>query len=181
MAARLWFMLKYFGHENVALLNGGLAQWMTEQREVEEGVKNNESGSFTGTPDHHMIVTTVEVKTLIGSNNHLLIDARAPERYRGEVEPIDTIAGHIPGAVNRFYGNNMDKNNLFLSAQTLRSEFLQLLNGIKPENAVVYCGSGPTSCHHLVAMAYAGLELPKHYVGSWSEWIRDPTNPIAKG
>jgi thiosulfate/3-mercaptopyruvate sulfurtransferase len=181
MSARLWWLLKYYGHEAVAMLNGNLPQWLVEKKPTTEGVETHKPGTFTGRPDNRMIVTTDEVKVMLGKKGSLLIDARAPERFRGEVEPIDTVAGHIPGAMNRFYGNNVDRKGLFLPPETLKAEFLKLLNGIKPEDAVVYCGSGPTSCHHLVAMAYAGLPLPRDYAGSWSEWIRDPSNPVAKG
>ena len=181
MAARLWFLLKYYGHEKVALLNGNLPVWLSEKRETEEGVITNSSGDFNGVPNPSMVVSTAEVKTMMGSKEALLIDARAPERFRGEQESVDTVAGHIPGAVNRFYGTNVDSKGVFLPPHQLKEEFLKLLNGLDPQKAVVYCGSGPTSCHHLVAMAYAGLPLALDYAGSWSEWIRDPSNPVATG
>lgn len=181
MASRLWFLLKYYGHENVALLNGNLPVWLLEKRETEEGVNTNPYGNFNGVPNPSMVVSTAEVKAMLGSKETLLIDARSPERFRGEEELVDAVAGHIPGAVNRFYGNNIDAAGIFLPARTLKEEFLKLLNGHDPQKAVVYCGSGPTSCHHLVAMAYAGLPLALEYAGSWSEWIRDPANPVALG
>lgn len=181
MAGRLWWQLKFFGHEKVALLNGGLPKWLTEGRETAEGIETNTDGNFNGTPNERMMVTTDEVKTLLGSKTHAIIDARAPERFRGEVEPIDVVAGRIPGALNRFYNDNLDKDGQFLSADSLKTAFETLLQGLKPQEAVVYCGSGTTACHNLVAMAYAGLPMPRLYVGSWSEWIRDPQNPIYKG
>ncbi len=128
-----------------------------------------------------MVVTTGEVQAISAQNSALLIDARAQERFRGELELIDPIAGHIPNAVNRFHGLNLDRNGLFLPEATLREEFEHLLAGSPAEKAVVYCGSGVTSAHHLVAMAVAGLPMARLYAGSWSEWIRDPDRPIAKG
>ncbi|MHB8089675.1 MAG: sulfurtransferase [Anaerolineaceae bacterium] len=181
MAGRLWWQLKFYGHDKVALLNGGLPKWLSEGRDTTEGVESNPVGDFTGTPDNNMMVTTDEVKAMLGSKVNAIIDARAPERFRGEVEPIDTVAGRIPGAVNRFYNDNLDKNGLFLPAESLKTAFATLLNGFRPQEAVAYCGSGTTACHNLIAMAYAGLPLPRLYVGSWSEWIRDAKNPVGLG
>lgn len=181
MAGRLWWQLKFYGHEKVALLNGGLPKWLSEGRDTSEGVESNVVGDFTGTPDNKMMVTTDEVKAMLGSKVNAIIDARAPERFRGEVEPIDTVAGRIPGAVNRFYNDNLEKTGQFLPAESLKTTFETLLNGLMPQEAVAYCGSGTTACHNLIAIAYAGLPLPRLYVGSWSEWIRDPKSPVGKG
>lgn len=181
MAGRLWWQLKFYGHEAVALLNGGLPKWLTEGRDTVGGIETNPMGDFTGTPDESMIISTEEMKTLMGSKKHAIIDARAPERFRGEVEPIDVVAGSIPGALNRFYSDNLDKNGQFLPAESLKTAFEALLGNLKPQEAVAYCGSGTTACHNLVAMAYAGLPMPRLYVGSWSEWIRNPNNPVGKG
>lgn len=181
MAARLWFLLKYYGHDAVALLDGGLPAWVSENRSTMEGVETRQPGKFTGTPRAKMVVTTDEVKNIVKEKGRALIDSRSPERFRGEVEPIDTVAGRIPGALNRFYGDNLDHNGYFKPPQTLNEAFKQVLGSIKPEHAVVYCGSGTTACHNLVAMAHAGLPMAKIYIGSWSEWIRDPENPIGKG
>lgn len=181
MAARLWFLLKYYGHNAVALLDGGLPAWLSENRSTNEGIETRKPGTFTGKPKTEMVVTTDEVKVIRETKGCALIDSRAPERYRGEVEPIDTVAGRIPGALNRFYSDNLDASGRFKSPQMLKETFLQVLGDIKPENAVVYCGSGTTACHNLLAFAYADLPLPKIYIGSWSEWIRDPSNPVAKG
>ena len=181
MAGRLWWQLKYFGHEKVALLNGGLPKWLTEGRDTTDGVESNPAGDFSGVPDFTMMVTTNEVKDMLGFKTNTIIDARAPERFRGEVEPIDTVAGRIPGAVNRFYNHNLDSSGQFLPAESLKTAFETLLNGFKPQDAVAYCGSGTTACHNLIAMAYTGLPMPRLYVGSWSEWIREPKNPIERG
>lgn len=181
MAGRLWWQLKFYGHTKVALLNGGLPKWLTEGRDTTDGFEFNPAGDFSGVPDFTMMVTTDEVKAMLGSKNNTIIDARAPERFRGEVEPIDTVAGRIPGAVNRFYNNNLDSSGQFLPAESLKTAFETLLNGFKPQDAVAYCGSGTTACHNLIAMAYAALPMPRLYVGSWSEWIRDTKNPIERG
>ena len=181
MAARLWFLLKYYGHEAVAMLDGNLPLWLAENRPLEAGDKRNPRGDFYGEARKEMVVSTADVKTMLGDQNILLIDSRSPERYRGEVEPIDPVAGRIPGAVNRFFGENIKPSGLFKTPEILKREFEGLLGGVKPLNAVFYCGSGPTSCHNLLAMVHAGLPMPRDYAGSWSEWIRDPSNPVEKG
>lgn len=127
------------------------------------------------------MVTTFEIEQHLIHPRFLLIDARAPERYRGETEPIDPVAGHIPGAVNRFHQNNLTPDGTFKSPMTLREEFTALLGSTPPEQVVVYCGSGVTSCHHILAMEIAGLPGARLYVGSWSEWIRDPNHPVVTG
>lgn len=180
-AARLWWLLKYYGHERVALLDGGLTRWKYLNLPIDYGSHTNKTVVFNGAPDPRMVVTTGEVQMMSAQNNVTLIDARAPERFRGELETIDPVAGHIPGAINRFHALNLDRNGLFLPESVLREEFETLLNGSPPEKAVVYCGSGVTSAHHLVAMTVAGMPMPRLYVGSWSEWIRDPDRPIARG
>lgn len=181
MAARLWFQLKYYGHEKVALLDGSFTKWLAEDRTTREGVETRQIGTFTGKPDSKMVVTTSEAKRLLGSSVNLLIDSRSPERHRGEVEPIDTVAGCIPGSANHFYSDNLDKTGCFLQPQTLKSAFEKVLGNFKPQDAVFYCGSGTTACHNILAMVHAGMATPRLYVGSWSKWIRDPENPVAKG
>jgi len=174
--------LKYYGHEAVAVLDGNLPLWLIEDRHLEAGEKRNLRGDFYGEPRKEMVVSTAGVKAMLGDKNFLLVDSRSPERYRGEVEPIDPVAGRIPGSINRFYENNIQPSGLlFKSPEILRDEFEALLGGVKPQNAVFYCGSGPTSCHNLLAMVHAGLPMPRDYAGSWSEWIRDPANPVEKG
>lgn len=179
-AARLWFMLRLYGHLNVALLDGGFSEWRKLGFAIESGTNQNKTRNFNGTPDDKLILTTTDIEKIINQPDWLLIDARSGERFRGELETIDPIAGHIPGAVNRFHGENMGADGIFLPAAQLKEEFSNLTKGYTPENIVVYCGSGVTSCHHLVAMAIAGLPQPKLYAGSWSEWIRDPAHPVAR-
>jgi thiosulfate/3-mercaptopyruvate sulfurtransferase len=178
-AARLWFMLRLHGHTNVSILDGGFIQWHKQGYAIESGDNQNAPLSFTGSPNMEMIVTTSQMEKIHTDPEWLVIDARTPERYRGEQEPIDPVAGHIPGAVCRFHGENVGVDGLFHSPETLKSAFTELTKGHDPRKVAIYCGSGVTSCHHLVAMAYAGLPQPKLYVGSWSEWIRDPHHPIA--
>jgi thiosulfate/3-mercaptopyruvate sulfurtransferase len=181
IAVRLVWLLKYYGHERVAVLDGGYLEWRNHLFPTEYGSHSNPSATFTGAPDPRMIVTTGEMLTLSAQKKIQMIDARAPERYRGEREPIDPVAGRIPGAVNRFYGLNLNRDGLFLPPDQLKSEFLELLGGTSPEKAVVYCGSGVTSPHHLLAMTLAGLPMARLYAGSWSEWIQDPDRPIERG
>jgi len=178
-AARLWWMLRFLGHPAAAVLDGGFPKWQQEGRSVRAGVEQRAPAQFSPQPDWGMVVTADEVEQIRRSPDHRLIDARAPERFRGEVEPIDPVAGHIPGAVNRFHGSNLSPDGALLPAGTLRSQFMDLLGGVPPQNAVVYCGSGVTSCHHLLAMEIAGLPGARLYAGSWSEWITDRTRPTA--
>ncbi|NLG99411.1 MAG: sulfurtransferase [Chloroflexi bacterium] len=178
-AARLWWMLRFLGHPAAAVLDGGFPKWQQEGRPVRAGVEQRAPAQFSPQPDWGMVVTADEVEQIRRSPDHRLIDARAPERFRGEVEPIDPVAGHIPGAVNRFHGSNLSPDGALLPAGTLRSQFMDLLGGVPPQNAVVYCGSGVTSCHHLLAMEIAGLPGARLYAGSWSEWITDRTRPTA--
>ncbi len=180
-ASRLWFLLRFYGHKNVAVLDGGFAQWCKRSFSVESGWIDNQPAEFTGSPNITMVTSTNEVFQNLGNPEYLLIDARAPERYSGAQETIDIKAGHNPGAVNRYYGMNITSEGLFRPPEELHTEFQQLTKAYKPQNISVYCGSGITSTHHLLAMAVAGLPQVKLYAGSWSEWIRDPTHPIATG
>jgi thiosulfate/3-mercaptopyruvate sulfurtransferase len=179
-ASRLWFLLRFYGHTQVAVLDGSFTEWMKQGLPIESGWESNLPKVFIGSPHPEMIVTTSEVEQNLGKADWLLIDARAAERFSGKQETIDPVAGHIPGAVNRFWGQNLSKDGLFLPAETLKEQFSALTQGISPDKTVVYCGSGVTSAHHLVAAAIAGLPQPRLYAGSWSEWIRDPEHPIVQ-
>lgn len=180
-AGRLWWMLRHFGHINVAVLDGGFPKWQRENRATISGIEQNPPAQFLGQPDLAMIASAEEVNRFRKDPSALIIDARTPERYRGEIEPIDPVAGHIPGAVNRFHGMNLTPEGIFKSPEQLREEFMQLLNDKQPQNVVAYCGSGVTAIHNLLAMEIAGLPAGRLYPGSWSEWIRDPNRPIATG
>ncbi len=180
-AARLWWLLRNYGHEAVAVLDGGLTAWTRAGYPLSRGVDRVKPDIFEGFPDPNQWVTTREVELLLKDPSFILIDARAPERYRGEQEPIDPVAGHIPGAVNRFHQENLDDDGYFLPGETLRKEFEAMIGDLSPDHVIVYCGSGVTSCHHILAMELAGLYGARLYAGSWSEWIRDPKRPIETG
>lgn len=181
-ATRLWWLLRYLGHDAVAVLDGGMAQWMSEGKPTRSGVEApRASKQFVGSALGEMLVTLAEVERLRADPNYLLIDARAPERYRGEVETIDPVAGHIPGAVNHFYQTNMNSEGLFLSPQVMRARFEALRGDRATQNVINYCGSGVSACHNLLAMEHAGLRGARLYAGSWSEWCADPTRPCGTG
>ena len=167
-AARAWWMLRWLGHQAVALLDGGFDKWQREGRPVTTEVVEPTPTTFTA----REIATTVDAEEVLQSlgGPQVLIDARAPERYRGEVEPLDPIAGHIPGAINRFWGSNVTPDGTFKSPDVLRSEFARLLGDTPLDDVVHYCGSGVTACHNLLAMEVAGLPGTRLYPGSWSEW-----------
>ena len=179
-AARLWWLLRFLGHRAVAVLDGCPPAWQQAGYPLSGGVETRPPADFSGSPQWEMLVTAGQVDQLRRDPNYRLIDARSPERFRGEVEPIDKDAGHIPGAVNRFHGENLSADGTFLPPTELHAGFERLLDGVDPRNAIVYCGSGVTSVHHLIAMDRAGLPLGRLYLGSWSEWIRDPQRPVGK-
>lgn len=180
-AVRLWWLLRWLGHSAVAVLDGGFPKWKAEERPVAAGVETRPSSAeFHPIPDWSIIAYADEVDRIRQDPNYVLIDARAPERYRGEVEPIDPVAGHIPGAINHFYGKNLAPDGTFLPPEELRKQFLELIGNTSPDHVVVYCGSGVTSIHHLLALELAGLPGARLYAGSWSEWIRDPNRPVSK-
>lgn len=173
-AARLWWMLRYMGHEAVALLDGGWPAWEAAGYPTQAGEAHNPPAVFVGEPRAEWVVLLDAVP-----EQPLLIDSRDPQRYSGAVEPIDARAGHIPGAVNFPFARNLDVTGRFLPADRLRAQFEALLGDADPATAVFYCGSGVSACHNLAALAQAGLPMARLYVGSWSEWSRDPARPIA--
>jgi thiosulfate/3-mercaptopyruvate sulfurtransferase len=179
-ASRLWWMLRWLGHEAVALLDGGYARWTSEGRPVTAEVPVVTPATFAiarvaPTVDADAMLANIASKTL------LVIDARAPERFRGDVEPIDPVAGHIPGAINRPFAQNVGADGTFKPAAVLRAEFDALLGGRAPDAVVHQCGSGVTACHNALAMEIAGLPGTRLYPGSWSEWCADPSRPVARG
>ena len=176
-AARLWWMLRWVGHRNVAVLDGGVARWLKEGRPVDAIVPKPNPVNYalkqpSGTVDARAIQASLK--------NLFLLDARAPVRWRGEQEPIDPVAGRIPGARNRFNADNVQPDGTFKDANSLKADFLSLLGNQKPADVIHYCGSGVAACHNLLAMEVAGLTGGKLYPGSWSEWIADPSRPQEK-
>lgn len=181
-AARLWWMLRWIGATKVALLDGGIAKWVAEKRPVTTVVPAPRTGvpnQFS--PRAGMTVDAADVRAHLDDATRTVLDARASERYRGEVEPIDPVAGHIPGAVNRFWQANLSPDGTFKTREDLQREYSQLLAGRPPSAIVHQCGSGVTACHNLFAMEWAGLPGSRLYPGSWSEWVADPARPVARG
>ena len=179
-ASRLWWLLRWMGHEAVAVLDGGFAAWVADGHAMATGVEVHAARTFSGAANPDVTVDAAVVGALAGSSSARVIDARAPERYRGEIEPIDPVAGHIPGAVNYWFARNLD-NGRFRSAEALRAEFETLVSGVAMDQVVSYCGSGVTGCHNLLALEHAGLRGARLYPGSWSEWVSDPSRPVAQG
>ena len=184
---RLWWMLKWLGHDAVAILDGGLQAWEASGGAVESGNAATASGSvqveskFQLKPALREWVSTAQLAPQVGHTSLTLIDARGAARYRGEVEPIDPVAGHIPGALNRPFTENLNADGFFKSPELLREEFDKLLAGRNPQTVVHHCGSGVSTVPNIVAMELAGLGVTKLYPGSWSEWCNTPGMAIAKG
>jgi thiosulfate/3-mercaptopyruvate sulfurtransferase len=179
-AVRLWWLARWLGHERVALLDGGWPLWLAETGLASTEPAARPPRHFVASDSLQDAVTAHELQRRLADRSALLVDARAPERYEGRVEPLDPVAGHIPGAVNRFWQSNL-ADGRFKQAAQLRAEFEQLLAGRAPSELVAQCGSGVTACHHLLAMHIAGLSGGRLYAGSWSEWIADPSRPVATG
>jgi len=179
MAARLWWMLRWIGHDNVAVLDGGFAKWMKEGRPVTIDVPLFTPLNYPIKPRKELAVDAKNVEAALGKS--LLLDARAPVRYRGEQEPIDPVAGRIKGAKNRFNMDNLSADGTFKNPKQLRQELEAVLGERSPSDVIHYCGSGVAACHNLLAMELAGLKGGKLYAGSWSEWSADPKRPQERG
>jgi thiosulfate/3-mercaptopyruvate sulfurtransferase len=191
-AARLWWMLRWLGHDRVAVLDGGFKAWTAIGGAVEAGEVPGSAQSFLlptqradaraapGAPLPAALSST-ELEQMLPLGRSLLVDARAPERYAGAVEPIDAVAGHIPGAVNHPFTANLEDDGRFLPADVLERRWRERLAGKPPQSVIAMCGSGVTACHNLLSLEVAGLGGGKLYAGSWSEWIRDPRRPVARG
>jgi thiosulfate/3-mercaptopyruvate sulfurtransferase len=179
-AVRLWWLARWLGHDKVAVLDGGWPLWLAETGLAGTEAATRPPRRFVPGDSLEGVVSAHDLQRLLADRSALLVDARAPERYEGRVEPIDPVAGHIPGAVNRFWQANL-ADGRFKPAAQLRAEYQQLLAGRSPAQVVAQCGSGVTACHHLLAMHVAGLSGARLYAGSWSEWIADPSRPVAKG
>jgi thiosulfate/3-mercaptopyruvate sulfurtransferase len=178
MAARLWWLLRWVGHKSVAVLDGGFAKWMKEGRPVSAEAPQLAPSKYPLS----LHVGAVDVATVQKNLKTLfLLDARAPVRWRGEQEPIDPVAGRIPGAKNRFNMDNVTQDGVFKEKNLLKQELLKVLGNTPASDVVHYCGSGVAACHNLLAMEVAGLPGGKLYAGSWSEWSADPARPQERG
>ena len=180
-AARLWWMARWIGLTRVALLDGGLPKWMAENRPVDRAAPVPVAAKLTARVDASLVWTADEVLAQLNDPAYALVDARTAERYRGETEPIDPVAGHIPGAVNRFYKMNLNADLTLRPAAELAREFADLTGRRPPGRVGHHCGSGVTACANIFAMELAGLAGSKLYNGSWSEWVSDRARPVAKG
>jgi thiosulfate/3-mercaptopyruvate sulfurtransferase len=181
-AARAWWLLRWVGHPRVAVLDGGFGAWKDADLPIDTAPI---AGDPTNLPLDHAhampVVSAAEIRQNLQSRTALVVDARAPDRFRGENETIDPVGGHIPGAVNRFFKNNLNADGRFKSADTLRAEWSAVLDGRQADTLICQCGSGVTACHNLLALEIAGFSGARLYPGSWSEWCSDPDNPVAVG
>ncbi|MCA3069825.1 MAG: sulfurtransferase [Rhodocyclaceae bacterium] len=177
-AARLWWMLRWLGHDTVAVLDGGLPKWKLEGRPLTQAAPNGQPATFTPRQRDALRVDVSTVLENLRSPDMLIVDARTPERFAGLNETMDPVGGHIPGAVNRFFQSNLESDGTFKPAGTLRREFIDLMTGHTAGQVVHQCGSGVTACHNVLAMEVAGLGGSRLYPGSWSEWCADPARPM---
>lgn len=179
---RMWWMLKWLGHEAVAVLDGGLQAWVAAGGAVDAGIKQaRPAGSYPLSAPKALLASTETVLHQLGRRDQTILDARAAPRFRGEVEPLDPVAGHIPGALNRLFSDNIGPDGRFKPAAQLRAEFDALLAGRDPASVVHHCGSGVSAIPNLIAMEIAGLGRSGLYAGSWSDWCSDPARPVARG
>lgn len=179
-AARAWWMLRWLGHDTVALLDGGWAEWLARGQPVESGAVFGDPAHFSGTPRDELVLGSAELQKH-GAEALLLVDARDEARFAGKQEPIDAVAGHVPGALNRPFSDSLRPDGRWKSGDQLRSLWQETLGDRLGEPWAVMCGSGVTACHLAISAALAGLPEPRLYEGSWSEWIRDPDRPVATG
>lgn len=185
MSARLWWLLRWLGHDAVAVLDGGFKAWTAHGGALQSGPAQPAPAipgtmSFTPRIAAGGVLSTAELEQALRDPQRVLVDARAPERFAGTVEPIDPVAGHIPGAVNHPFTDNLSTDGTFLPAAEIKRRWQQRLAGKPAEHLIAMCGSGVTACHNLLSLEVAGLPGAKLYPGSWSEWIRDPRRPIAR-
>jgi thiosulfate/3-mercaptopyruvate sulfurtransferase len=181
IAARLWWLLRWLGHEAVAVLDGGWPGWQSEGYPERSEVESRAGRVFTPQPQPHLLASATEVLTVRNDPAYRLLDARSADRFRGENETLDPIAGHIPGAVSAPFADNLVPDGRFRSPEELQARFQSLLGDVPPEQTIVYCGSGVTAAHNLLALAHAGRGDARLYAGSWSEWITKRDYPIEVG
>lgn len=181
LAARLWWMLRLLGHTRAAVLEGGLDAWLRAGGRMEAGGARARSSEYRARFSVREVVSTAVLAARLANGSTTLIDARARERFRGDVEPLDRVAGHIPGGLNRPYIENLTPDGMFKPAPELHAEFERLIQPRDPRDVVLMCGSGVTACHNLLAMEHAGLPGASIYAGSWSEWCSDSSRPVGRG
>ena len=181
IASRLWWMLRWLGHDNVAVLDGGWNKWVNEKRPVTQDVHECIPRQFVAKEQLHLIANADDAGEAAKSDQQCLLDARSSDRFKGENEIFDAIAGHIPGAISAPCMKNLGSDGCFSDQETLRKQYSTLLNGIETKDTIIYCGSGITAAHDILAILHAGLGDCKLYPGSWSHWITDSDRPIAVG
>lgn len=180
-AARLWWLMRWFGHRHVAVLDGGLGAWIDAGGKLDARVPEPDLTRYIGRPRHSLWLETAQIEMMVDNQRRgRVVDARSPERFRGEREPMDPVAGHIPGAVNRPWQENLDARGRFRKASELRERFTSAMGDHPPSDVVHMCGSGVTACHNLLAMEHADLHGSRLYAGSWSEWINDPSHAVMR-
>jgi thiosulfate/3-mercaptopyruvate sulfurtransferase len=180
-AARLWWLLRWLGHESAAVLDGGLARWTAEGRPLRAGLEQREPKTFVGQPRRDLWLSADEIERARQDPAWRVVDARAPARFRGETEPIDPVAGHIPGAVNFFIQDAIGPEGMLRAPDDLRARLRARLGDTPPERVVAYCGSGVAAAQTVLALEAAGLPGARLYPGSWSEWVSDRARPVATG
>lgn len=181
VAGRMWWLLRWLGHDKVALLDGVWQKWLREKRPTDDRQGAPEKGNFRERLNNELLINTEELLQTYQRPDTLIIDARAEIRFTGEQEPLDPVAGHIPGAINLPFDENLDLGSELLPRDELRELYQGILGTHAPDKVVMMCGSGVTACHNIIAMEYAGLHGARLYLGSWSEWIRDAQRPVATG
>jgi thiosulfate/3-mercaptopyruvate sulfurtransferase len=181
MAGRLWWLLRWLGHDRVALLDGGLPAWTRKKLPMTAALPEIATTTFVPHLRTELTVSADEVGAAAGSGSAVVLDARAEERFTGEVEPLDRVAGHVPGAVNLPYDDNLDLDGTMLPSDEMLALYRGKIGSHAGNEVIVMCGSGVTACHNLIALEIAGIEGARLYPGSWSEWIRDPSRPVATG
>jgi thiosulfate/3-mercaptopyruvate sulfurtransferase len=177
-ASRLWWMLRWMGHDRAAVLDGGLARWEHEGHAVRAAREHWTPATFTGSPREGWRLTVDQVVATLDDPSTFLVDSRSNERYRGIGETLDPVAGHIPGAANYFFQQNLSADKRFKSSEELRAQWAPILGARDPREVVVYCGSGVSACHNLLALEHAGVSGVRIFPGSWSEWVADPKRPV---
>ena len=180
-ASRLWWLSRWIGHRAVAVLDGGFKAWTAARLPTSSEIPARSPTRFMARPNRELWLDTQQVQERVQQSNWRLLDARAPERFAGKVEPLDTAAGHVPGARNHPFATNLAADGRFSAPEELRRRYEQSQAGVADDHTIAMCGSGVTACHLLLAMEHAGKSGARLYAGSWSEWIRDPQRPIATG